>query len=517
MSKKKEIFKDAGIYSISSYLAQAFDILNGILVRRFLGPANMGIWAFLQVIQNYAKHSALGITTATARDVPYFKEKGDTAKVEEVKNLVFSFTILASILTAAGICAYALLHQPRFSPPIFYGLFAVAALIVLQRVYNLFVVLLRANKEFIFAGLLNIVSSALSVAFTFVLTWKFKLYGFYAGMISNYIVLVYFIFSKTRYRFSFSLSWKAILPLLSLGSAVLIADILRSVLVSIDRLVITKHLGFEALGIYSVALMADNYLYSLPNMFGVIFFPHFQEAFAKRDNPKDLLRYLIQPTLSIAYLFPLVIGLVWCSSDWIVRALLPQYQAGIPALKILALGSLFFALTHSFYTFLITVKKHWLLIPVHAVAVLFGFAINEFFIRRGGGIEGVAIAEGLISVFYFVLLSAVCLREIANLSETLGIYLKVSGISLYFTLILMGLDRILATKIGGGPLLFVVEYAIFLIFMLPLCRQAEKELHIFSTVKNLFLDYLKCRKKVPLEASTEALIVKNPSEKGTES
>ena len=127
MPQKKTIIKDASIYALGSYGARAFDIVNGIVIRSFLGPTAMGIWAFLQVILNYAKHSGLGMTTATARDVPYYRGKGDEAKADEIKDLVFSFTLITAFIASVGIAAYAFMNQSRYSGALFYGFFAVAA------------------------------------------------------------------------------------------------------------------------------------------------------------------------------------------------------------------------------------------------------------------------------------------------------------------------------------------------------------------------------------------------------
>ncbi len=487
MTKRKEIFKDAGIYAVSSYIAQAIDMVNGILVRRFLGPANMGVWAFLQVIQNYAKHSSLGITTATARDIPYYREKGDLAKGNEIKNLVFTFTVSTSVLTSLVICVIAFGNRHRYSREIFYGLFVVAGLLVLQRIYNLFIVLLRANKEFFTTGFLNIASSFFSLVFTLVLTWKFQLYGFYAAMLLNFALMIALIYGRTAYRFAFNFHWEGLKPLLTLGVAVLITDILRSVMTSIDRLVVTKYLGFEALGIYSVGLMADNYLYSIPNMFGVIFFPHFQEAFAKRDNPRDLQKYLLEPTICLAYFFPIAIGLVWCASSWIVPWVLPQYQSGIPALKLLSLGTIFLAFSHSFSTFLVTIRKHWLLIPVIAVPTTAGWGINLLFISKGWGIEGVALAEGIISALYFIVLSAVALVRILPLRSILRFYGKIAALFVFFPAVLFTGD-FLTRSVTGSFRAFVIQFVFFSACMLPVFLLGEKETHIFSTVRQMFSD-----------------------------
>lgn len=482
MSKRNEIFKDAGIYTFSSYIAQALDVVNGLLVRRLLGPANMGVWTFLQVIQSYAKHSSLGVTTATARDVPYFREKGDERKVEEVKNLVYTFTVFTSLLTALAVAVYALLKRHEFSREIFLGLLAVAVLILAQRIYNLFVVLLRAHKEFVFVGILNIISSFTGVVLTIVLTWRYSLYGFYAAMILNFLLNIGIIIRKTKYRFSFLFDWKALGPLITLGVTILAADILRSVLTSLDRLVIAKWLGFEALGIYSVGLMADNYLYALPNMFAVIIFPHFQEAFAKRDHPADLEKFLIKPTLSIAYFFPFIIGFVWCSSLWFVPVFLPQYISGLQALKILCLGAFFLAFTHSFSACLITLRRHVLLIPITGACIVFGFAVNWLFFKQGWGIEGVAAAEGLISVVFFILLSWFSMRETSSGKIIGKMYVKIFLIFIYFALTLWGADSFVSARISGLMLRALASFVLFAVMMIPLGFGGERETGVVSTL-----------------------------------
>lgn len=483
-ARKKEIFKDSAVYIVSSYGAQFFDLLNGILIRRFLGPTSMGIWAFLQVILNYAKHSGLGITTATARDVPYFLGKGEEKKAEEVKNLVFSFTLVTATLTALGVALFAWINRFQYSKPIAYGLFVVSVLIILQRLYNLFVVLLRAHKEFIFAGALNFLSSLASVLFTLLLTWKFKLYGFFVGLVLHFLLMIAFILKRTRYRFSFYFSGKALLPLLSLGVAMLVFDILKTISGSIDRILITKYMGFEALGIYSIALMASNYLYSLPNMLGVIFFPHFQEVFSRRDDSRDLKNFLKQPTLGLAFLFPLVIGFVWILASWFVPILLPAYTAGIPALKYLCLGAFFTALTHPFSTFIITVKKHWQLVPLQAMTALFGFVVTWLFIRKGWGIEGVAIAGILIAFVNFLILSLASLKEIETRKDTGWLYLKVIASFTYFSILLLFLDR-LFLGIQRGFFKAGLELTCFFLFMTPFILWAEKEVGVVSMIRSL--------------------------------
>jgi len=483
MSRKKEIVKQASIYTIASYVAQVFDVFNGILVRRFLGPANMGIWSLLQVVLNYAKHSAVGVTTATARDVPYYREKGDFEKADRIKNVVFSFTVLTACVTAAGIVIYALAKRGSYGQSFFYGLLAVAPLIILQRLYHLRVVLLRALKDFVFVSKLNVVSSVLSVLFTITLTWKFKLYGLFLGLILNYLGLILWIRIRSGQQFAFELNFKELSPIFSLGLAMLLYDVLTTILLSVDRIMIAKFMGLEALGIYSIALMAGNFLYGLPNMLSVVLFPHLQEMYAKRDDHRDLAKFITQPTLVLAYLFPCVIALVWFAAAWIFPILLPDYSSGIPALRYFILGSYFVGLTHPFSSFFVTVRKHWHLCPVQAMLVFFSFLLTWFMIQKEMGIQGVALAMAITSVLRLAILSGFSFAILQSHFETVKIYGKILFSFLYFTgsLFLIGNWFQPASETFWKV---VFEFLVFLVLMSPFFYLAEKETQVLSTVKS---------------------------------
>lgn len=484
MSRKKEIFKDATIYSLSSYVAQFLDVVNGILLRRFLGPASMGVWSFLQVILQYAKHAGLGVASATIRDVPYYLGKGDTGKAKEVQNIVFTFTSSTAVLGGIGLAIFAFVKRADYSPSIVVGLYVVAALIILQRFYNMLVVLLRAYKKFVFAGIVNILSSFVTLLMTVLLVWKFGLYGLFAGVVLHYVIMIALMFFKGHFSFSWDWNWEGLKPLLGLGSAMVIFGILRTVLLSIDRIMIAKYLGFKELGYYSIALMANNYLYALPNMFGVIFFPHFQEVFAQRDAAQDLRKFLVQPTMSIAYFYPVLVGMVWIVSDWLIPFILPQYIAGLTALKIVIAGSFFMAISHSFTSYVITVRKHWHLIPLQAGCVGIGFGATWWLIQAGFGIEGAAFGMALIFVTNFLALLAVAIPAFENTKQFALFLLKLFSLFALFTGMLLLLD-LLTASFHTSFLSMVLRLLLFAGLMLPFFFLAEKEMGIWSMVKNV--------------------------------
>ncbi|MBI4550064.1 MAG: oligosaccharide flippase family protein [Candidatus Omnitrophica bacterium] len=482
-SRRKAIFKDAGIYALSSYSAQALDMVNAVLVRLFLGPAQMGVWAFLQVILNYAKHASLGVTAATSRDVPYYLGKGQADKANEIQNLVFSFSLATSLLTALAIAGLAWFQRRNYPPIFIQGMLIACAILVLQRLYNLFVVLLRAHQEFSFAAFLNFLLSATGLLFTILLTWKFKLHGFLASTVLSLLLGVVFILWKTHYRFELVFSPHKIWPIIQFGSTMLVFDVVRSTLVSIDRVLIAKFLGLQALGLYSVALMASNYVSSFPVMLSVIFFPRLQETFAKKDDVRDLEVFLVEPIFTMSYLLPVVIGALWIFSEVLVRLVLPQYVAGVPALKCLLLGAYFYAPTHTLEGFLITIKKHRRLIPLALLSLGSGAGMMMLAIRNGWGISGVAAAAIFLWALNFVCLSLVCFRKIFGWRKVLKLEARFFGVFFYLAAVLTGIDFFsnglgMGWKLAGGSLVFALA-------AVPLVYRAERHYKVISTILSM--------------------------------
>lgn len=495
MSRKTEIIKDTAFYALTTYGAQAFDLINGIFIRRFLGPTSMGVWTFLQVILNYSKHASLGTTTATARDVPYYMAKGEIEKAHRIKDLVFSFTMATAALAGLGVMGFAFLKQTHYAPEIVAGLFVIAILIVLQRQYNLYVVLLRAHKQFIITGLINIFSSILGLSLTLILVWQWRLYGLFTALILNYLFLLIFIHFKTPHRFHFAFSWREMKPICLFGGSMLISDILTTVLANVDRIMITKWLGFEALGIYSIAFMASNFLQSVPNMLAIVLFPHFQEEFSKKDDPNDLKKFVDHSSLILARFFPIVGGLVWIMGSFFIPILLPKFTNGIFAMKIICLATFFLGLRHSFTIFVITIKRHWLLVPINAFLVLFAFGITWLFLHWGWGIEGVAVASLIITFLNFLLLSFFVFLHIHIHMAMVKFYIKILTTFCYFGIILFTLDKFFLSFQPSWSIM-LIQCLTYLACMTPLIIMTEKETGVLTLALGILLKKSRTNQKI---------------------
>jgi len=484
MSKKQQIIKHTVVYALANQLTQFIAIFAGILTRNFLGPIQMGMWTTLQMVQQYSSYTSLGTSQGTAREVPYYVGKRREEKAEEVKNLTVSFQTTTALITSFGICLAALLIKDKLMPMMFFGLFGIAILIVLDRINGFLITLLRAYKQLELVSKQMVLSGIINLGLIALFTYPFKLYGFILAMLFSYLFNIIYNCYHFKFNFRYTLN-RQIFSLISFGLPLMMLSFLESILKSIDKIMIVKMLGFEALGLYSVALMASNFLASLPNAIAVIIIPHFQEKFGERDSTIDLKHYVDQTAEALSYFMPLIIGICWIVLPFFVHIFLPKYIEGVQAAQVLILGSFFIALSLPFSIVIVTFKKHLWMFPLFGFTIC-GAVLGDFIaIKSGFGTLGVAWVTVLtfsLSSSLFFLLAGHFFYKFRE-----GV-LKFIGLNGWFILML-GVLLILG-KVVSNENLFVrsgLRLILFLTISSPFIYRLEKKYGLISLLKQKIL------------------------------
>lgn len=403
-STKDQIIKDSSKFVASVYLGNITGIITGIVTRNFLGPIFMGVWSYIQVIQYYSNLSHLGILSAVERELPYYLGKRDQRKSEKIKNNAFTYTIIVSIFIFFSLVAYAFGVKHRVSKPYFYGLFTVAILSFAGQYGLFYTVLLRANKNISVLSQAKVLFALVWLVLTLFLVIHFNIYGIYLVAVVVLIVEISFCYHQTRYPLKFELDIRELKRLFVIGAPLTLLSVGIISIRNIDKIFIANMLGSEQLGYYSIAIMASDYIFSIPATFSIVMFPRFQESYALKDNIIDIQNFVNTPTQILSYFIAIIIGFSFLILPPIVIVILPQYIEGIMALKILLLGTFFISLTHMANQFLITLNKQISIVPLVLFVVAVGCLLDYLFIKWGYGINGVAIGTGIANLFYYFLI-----------------------------------------------------------------------------------------------------------------
>lgn len=178
--KKILILSDILKYASSQYFSQFVGFFTAVFIRRFLGPVSMGIWSILKVVLDYATYTNLGTTSTVPYKVPVLRGQRKIEEADSLINVVFNFVTIATFICSVGVIIYALIFGRNLPKEIFIGLLAVSVLLLSQRVYTYYMILLRAHKDFSILSKSVVFDAIVNLSLILLVVSRFKLYGFYA-------------------------------------------------------------------------------------------------------------------------------------------------------------------------------------------------------------------------------------------------------------------------------------------------------------------------------------------------
>ncbi|MBN1688175.1 MAG: oligosaccharide flippase family protein [Candidatus Omnitrophica bacterium] len=397
---KKAIFKDSSLYISSNYIAQFLGFVISVATKRFLGPTMVGVWNVVQVILGYCDYATLGASKAAFREIPYYRGRKEWDKAEQIKNEVFTFTVLMALLPAIGIAIYAFWTKEKHSNYLYIGLLYVAAIILIQRVYDYYTTIMRANKEFYYIAQVTVLSAILNLIFVFILVKPFKIYGLFVASYLSTALGLLFVHVRTHYGFKLKLSSEGLQKIMGIGIPLLLVGLSQQTIRSVDKIMIATYLGVTALGNYSIALMFHQYIIGIPNMLAIVLYPRLQEKYGESGSAAGIQGYLLYPVWVVGLITAFLIGLAILAGPILIHTLLPKFTAGLPAMKVLLLSTFFMAIGQQANTFLITLDKQWRMLPILMVGVFLIALFDFVFVRSGMGLVGVAWGVVLGSMIY---------------------------------------------------------------------------------------------------------------------
>lgn len=486
-SNKSRMVKDTLIYSGANYISQAIGIFNSILLRRFLGPASMGVWGVIQVILDYAGQASLGTTRAMARDYPFYKGRGETTKAEAIKDTTLSFTMAMSWVPFFAVLGYLLFNWTVLDPQFRYCLVFLLGFLFLQRFYDFVITLLRSDKKFKTLSLVIVLNAVLGLLATVLVVRYFGIYGLLWTTAVIMLGVVFVCVRRENYRFLFHIDWRVLLSELKLAVPLAVSAFLITALRGMDKMIIADKLGFYDVGIYSIAMMVANYILSVPMMFSQVWFPNLQQAFGKNNGDLQAVKhYLEKPLLGLAIILPVLCAISFIAMPVLIHYYLQDFAAGIPVMRLYLVGLFFLMLGQFSLNFLVTAGKYWVVAPILVLAIGINYFGGIYFVTHDWGLQGVAFATVIAYAVYGVGCLMLALKQAMNIKERRSIMFRSVIVYLVLFFLVFAVDGY--TFRGGVWAVAGLKTGIYFVLFIPLAFWLEKEMKIFVEFRKIVSD-----------------------------
>jgi len=481
--KNKTILAHVFHYASAQYFSQFLGFFTSIMLRKFLGPVSMGIWSMLNVIKGYVGYATLGVASAVPYKLPILKGQGKFEEIRSLTSVIFNYITLVTFVCSTGVMVYALIFKGTLSKEVFVGLLMLAILLVAQRIYTYYITLLRANRNF---GVLSkdiVFDAVLNLFLMILIVSKFRLYGFYLVLILTPILNVIFIRRYVTYDLRFSFDLKGIFGHIKYVLPLCINGVLDQILHSIDKIMIASMLGLEQLGFYSIALMTETYGTGIARNFSIVIQPHFLEDFGANGLEKSSQQVVLYSQVT-AYFMAIFLSLTFIFAPVLVVYVLPAFIPGIMSLQIFLLAIFFFTITPYSNNLLVALEKQSKLIPITILSILVNISLNYLFIKKGYGINGVALATAISAFVSFCVLSGYALAHCRRKVIIASLIFKVISPLVYSVLCLAIVTMIKYQKYMILEAMF--RAAVFMVFVLPLIVFIDKKTNVVKLLWKIF-------------------------------
>lgn len=375
-------------FGASTVVEQGARVATALVVAALLGPEQWGRWFVLNLLLAYGSLAHFGALNGLNRDLP--SERGAGREVEgDALERVALGVVGSSFVVVAIVAAvvYALVPSAISGPD-------VASLLLLfasHQAYGFAATSLRARARFADASRLQIASSVLHPALSIGGTALLGLPGYLLGQAIAYAgaCLVAGAAGLVRFRPAFDVDRAR--RLVATGFPIMIVGVTYTVFLTVDRWVVVGTMGTEALGHYSLAIMAMSAVGLLPQALSQQVYPRMAFAWAARRDVADLRRMAVdQRDATIVVVLPILVAAA-ITVPLVVARFLPAYAPGIPAIVIMMGAPLIMTVGQGYGAILHVLGRQSWYLAIIVLATAGNVALSVVLVRSFG-LAGVATA-----------------------------------------------------------------------------------------------------------------------------
>ncbi len=405
------LFREFLGFGSSSIVMQLSRVASSLVVAALLGPAQWGSWFLLNLIVLYGALTQLGAMNGMNREVPAALGREDPDEA-----LALRRSALGVVLVTTAAVSLLLLLLAALVPGVvdLADLGLVLVLLAAHQLFGYATTTLRATTRFTAVSRLQFAMALVYPIFAIGGAFAYGLQGFILGQALSYASLCLLATRDPQVIYRPQLGLERARPLIAIGFPIMLVGLVNTLFTTVDRWVVAGFLGTEPLGHYSLAIMALNAVGLLPTVIAQQFYPRLAFAWSARSDTSELRGMAsLHRRLTFAAVIPVITVLLLVLPS-AVRAFLPAYTAGIPALMVTMFVPVVSSVGQGYGGILHMLNRQTWLLGAISLSAAVNFGISAA-LAGPFGLIGVAYgtlaAFGLFSLLR-VLLGALALRRV---------------------------------------------------------------------------------------------------------
>ena len=402
-------------YAGSSSLQSAATLLSGFLILRWIGPAELGVWQSVLVIQAYLTVLRLGIPNALNRELPYHLGRGETDVAHQYAETTLLHALVAGVINLLVFAAaWPLLVGQGISWQWAVPAAGIVAAATSYRTYLL--ATFRSSDDFSSLSLVQFVNAGTTLLLP-VAAWRFGFAGLCMHAAVEAVLITVFAHRLRPLRVRPRLRPDRLRTLLRAGSHLFVTSFLFTAALTFDRLILLARGDVTLVGYYAPAIAIGSAMAVLPNAVASYAYPRLSFAHGKGASADDLWRTTSQSMwLSAVLGIPVALGVI-VLLPWLTRTWFPQYLPSVPVMQLAAITGVFMGMTAG--TAVLRSLQAWRLLYVFMITfVVLRFGVPYVLSGVMEPLHGVALGSLLASGIAALLAWAVARTAVFEVGST---------------------------------------------------------------------------------------------------
>lgn len=322
-------------FSSSTLALRVVAVGSSLVLLRFVPPDKMGIWQTLVAMQVFADIAGLGITNGLNRELPFALGRNDTTAANELASTALAYAILSGTLQLAVFVAIAVFSLPDrlwFTACIGMGVLRFGA-----TVSTYVQATMRGNKAFGTLSNIQFLEAILQLATLYLV---FAL-GF-NGMVLRYAVVTAFVaillFVNRPMPVWPAVDFDRFRTLFATGVPLFINAFVVGLSYSVDRLVLHRCVGVEAVGLYAPAATVLTLTATIAGTVHTYMYPRLTQRFAVSEDRLAVWQDCRRTLIACLTIGGVVATLGYFLTPIVFPIAFPKYVSAIRAIQLACLA-----------------------------------------------------------------------------------------------------------------------------------------------------------------------------------